>query len=356
MNPTDAPEKPEAAPSKHLNRLKIAAIGLTSLGIGLFVYLLYAAGLSEVLDGIRRIGFSGFAVVIALYLARITVRSMAWMLCVHEPYKLSLRDAVQAVIIGEAMSSVIPLGILVSGTSKAVAVRKKIPIVVGLSSVATENLFYSLATSLFIAFGAFAFLSSFALADGWAITIDLLIIGILLLLIFGVLLVVRQWHIASEICNRIYDRGHLRGILEHGRLQVRLFENLIYGFYRRYPGRFFPIVALESVFHAFGVFEVIFVLWKLGVAAHLFNAVMLESVSRLVSIVFKLVPFMIGVDEAGTQFVTDTIGIAAGVGLTLAIVRKGRVLFWAIIGALLIFKRGMSVGEIRKLNLDEPVE
>ena len=31
----------------------------------------------------------------------------------------------------------------ISGTAKAVAVRKRVPLVVGLSSVATENLFYS---------------------------------------------------------------------------------------------------------------------------------------------------------------------------------------------------------------------
>ncbi len=351
MNPTSAKQSSETNASKHLNRVKIAAIVLTLLGVALFAYFLYAVGVREVLAGIGRIGFGGFAVVIAIYFVRIVIRAWAWAISVHEPYRLTLRDTIPAVIIGEAMSSIIPLGILVSGTSKAVAVRKRVPLVVGLSSVATENLFYSLVTGLFIAFGAGAFLRSFDLADGWAITIDGLLAGIALLLILGVLMVVRQWHFASAICERLYDRGHFHGLLEHGRVQVRLFENLIYGFYRRYPRRFLPIVSLQAVFHFLGVLEIVFLLWKLGEVPSLFNALILESVSRLITIVFKLVPFMIGVDEAGAQFVTETLAIGVAVGVTLAIIRKGRILFWALTGVILVINRGMSLREIGRIGI-----
>ncbi len=330
--------------------LKIAAVLMTAAGVSLFTYFIYSVGIREVIAGISRIGFDGFAIVLVLYFARIVIRAIAWSLAVHDPYSLRLRDTVPAVIIGEAMSSVIPLGIVVSGTAKAIAVRERVPIVVGLSSVATENLFYSLATGLFIVIGAVAFTTTFELAESSRLTIQMLIAGIFLLLLFIVLMVVRQWHIASAVCDRLYDRGHLRGILEHGRLQVRLFENLIYGFYRRYPGRFFPILGLQTVFHALGVAEALFILSKLGEVASLFNAVLLESVSRLIAIVFKLVPFVIGVDEAGTQFVGETIAIAAGAGLALAIIRKGRILFWAIVGAILIFIRGLSWSELKRIS------
>ena len=97
-------------------------------------------------------------------------------LSVYEPYKLELRDTIPAVIIGEALSAMIPLGILISGTAKAVAVRHRLPLVVGLSSVATENLFYSIVTGLFIVLGAFNFLRNFDLADGWVWSIDVLIV------------------------------------------------------------------------------------------------------------------------------------------------------------------------------------
>jgi hypothetical protein len=77
---------------------------------------------------------------------------------------------------------------------------------------------------------------------------------------------------------------------------------------------------------------------------------LLESVSRLISIVFKLVPFVIGIDEAGAQYITDTLAIGAGIGVMLAIIRKGRILFWTGVGILLIVKRGLSFKEITRIG------
>jgi hypothetical protein len=328
----------------------VAAI-LTCGGIALFAYFVYSTGVGDIAANIATFGWAGFAVLVAIYSMRIVMRALAWKLSVYEPYHLSLKDTIPAVIIGEAMSSMIPLGILISGTAKAVAVRKKVPLVVGLSSVATENLFYSITTSVFLILGALTLVRGFALDEGTTITIDVLIGLIAAIVTFLILLIVRQWHFASETCEAIYRRGWLTGILESGRLQVRLFENLIYGFYRRHPNRFLPICLTEAAFHALGVLEVWFILTRIVEPAGQFlNAFLLESVSRLITIVFKLIPLVIGVDEAGAQFVAETVGLGAAIGVTLAIIRKGRILFWTGIGLLLIVKRGLSLREIRRVS------
>jgi hypothetical protein len=54
----------------------------------------------------------------------------------------------------------------------------------------------------------------------------------------------------------------------------------------------------------------------------------------------------IGVDEAGAQFIGETVALAAGVGVTVTIIRKGRTLFWTAIGLLLILKRGLSFRDV----------
>ena len=353
MNFEQAPEQPDLRTprlsQKHTNRLTIIGIVLTIGGIGLFAYFVYAVGVGEIAANIDRFGTAGFAVILAVYFLRICARAGAWTLSVYEPYKLRMKDAITAVIIGEAMSSMIPLGILVSGTAKAVAVRKRIPLVVGLSSVATENLFYSFVTSFFLIIGAFTLLRSFDLEEGWVLTIDILIAVICAVVLFLVLLVVRQWHFASETCEWIYQKGFATGLLDHGRMQVRLFENFIYGFYRQHPTRFLPICLIEVLFHLLGVFEVWFILMRIS-SADLLSSFLLESVSRLITIVFKLIPFVIGVDEAGAQFVAKTVAIGAGIGVTLAVIRKGRILFWTAVGLLLIIKRGLSVRAISKIE------
>ncbi|HMO79835.1 MAG TPA: lysylphosphatidylglycerol synthase transmembrane domain-containing protein [Pyrinomonadaceae bacterium] len=323
-------------------RLKAAVAVMTGLGVALFSFFVYSVGLTEIIDNIRRFGLFGFAVILVIFFLRIVFRAAAWKLSVYEPYSLKMRDTIPAVVIGEVMSSMIPMGIIVSGTAKAVAVRRRVPLVVGLSSVATENLFYSVTTSVLLILGALTFVRTFDLDPEWALLIDLFIVAIICGVLFLFLMVLRQWHFASETCEWLYRRGILTGILDRGRMQVRLFENLVYGFYRRHPGRFLPICIFEAGFHLLGIIEVWFVLSRIaGSGATILNAFMLESVSRLISIVFKLIPFLIGVDEAGAQFVAETVGIGAGIGVTLAIIRKGRVLFWVAIGITLIVRRGL---------------
>lgn len=342
------PQEIEVPQPKRLTRLRIAAVVLTLFGVGLFGFLIYSIGFNEIVDGIGRFGFAGFAVILSIYALRIVARSLAWKLSVYSPYSLKLSDTIPAVIIGEAMSSTIPLGILISGTSKAVAVRNKIPLVAGLSSVATENLFYSLVTGIYLIAGAALMLRVSVIDEGVAWTLNGLIAALTVLLLLGITMVVRQWHFASELCERIYRKGFLTRFLENGRLHVRLFENLIYDFYRRHPGRFLPVCLLEASFHTLGVLEVFYILERIADAnSNLQTAFLLESVSRLVTIVFKLVPFNIGVDEAGAQFVGETIALAAGAGVTLAIIRKGRILFWTAIGWILIAKRGLSFRDIQ---------
>ncbi len=320
---------------------------LTVLGVALFGYFVYSVGVGEILRGIGRIGFGGFALILLIYFLRIACRATAWRLSVGEPYKLKFSDTLPAVIIGEALSSLLPLGLLISGTSKAFAVRNRVPMVVGLASVATENLFYSLVTGLFIAFGAFAFLKNFELPEFWVWAIDLLIALVLLMIAFVITMVTRQWRILSSFCSWLYERRIGRRFLEDGRRQARMFEDFIYGFYRKYPQRFLPIILIQIVFHALGVTEVFFILSRLSETVPTFNsAFLLESVSRVITIFFKLVPFLIGVDEAGAQFVGETLGLAAGLGVTLAIIRKGRILFWTAVGMILILKREISLLDI----------
>jgi len=348
---TDTKTQNPDSKSKHINRLKIIGAVLTVFGIGLFIYFVNSVGVFTIIEGIGKIGIDGFALIIFIFFLRICARAFAWKMAVSEPYKLSMKDTIPAVVIGEATSSLIPLGILVSGTTKAIAVKNRVPLVVGLSSVATENLFYSFVTGIVIILGAFGFLRTFELDSNWALTIDILI-GILLFLLFLlILMIVRQWHFASVICEKIYQKGFLIGVLEKGRKQVRLFEDFIYGFYRKHPKRFAPIVLAQIMFHALGVFESWFILGRVSnIIPSVYTAFLLESVSRLITIVFKLIPFVIGVDEAGAQFITDTLAIGAGVGITIAIIRKGRILFWTAIGLILIIKREISYEDIKNIH------
>jgi Lysylphosphatidylglycerol synthase TM region len=333
-------------PSAVNNRkhLKTFAVIFTIFGVLLFGYFVYSVGITEIVEGVEKIGIAGFALIVFLYLLRIIVRAIAWKLSVSNPYKLTFNDTFQAVIIGEAVSSMIPLGILASGTSKAVAVSNRIPFVAGLSSVATENLFYTIITGIFIICGAIAFLLGVEVESIWLIPVFGVISFILALITFICLAIIKQWHLVSGLIEFFYKRNILRKVLENLRVQALEFEHLIFDFYRQKSANFLPIILCEILYHVFGIAEVWFILSKISeIVPTLYSSFLLESVSRVVAITFKLIPFAIGVDEASSQFIADNLSLGVAAGVTIAILRKGRILFWAICGMLLILKREISL-------------
>jgi hypothetical protein len=77
---------------RNLSRLKLAGAILTSGGLALFAYFIYTVGFDDLLSGISRFGFVGFAIILVLYFLRMTVRAMAWRMSVYEAYSLTFRD------------------------------------------------------------------------------------------------------------------------------------------------------------------------------------------------------------------------------------------------------------------------
>ncbi len=96
------------------------------------------------------------------------------------------------------------------------------------------------------------------------------------------------------------------------------------------------MVALcELTFHLAGVLEIYLTLQLIGLPTSLLIAFILEAVNRALNIAFAFVPAMVGVDEAGTGLLTNVLGLGITAGVTLAIVRKARMLVW--IGLGLVF-------------------
>ncbi|HZI49196.1 MAG TPA: hypothetical protein VFD75_15485, partial [Pyrinomonadaceae bacterium] len=74
----------------------------------------------------------------------------------------------------------------------------------------------------------------------------------------------------------------------------------------------------------------------------------LESVNRIITVAFKFIPMKMGVDEAGTGRVSKVLQFTMATGVTLAIVRKARDLFWAAAGMILLLQRGLSLRSVAR--------
>jgi hypothetical protein len=311
------------------------------LGLLLFAYFVSRAGVGEIVSNIQRLG-AGFILILAISSTRYIFRALAWTRCIEPPYRLPFRDAFAARLMGDALGNIIPfVSVAVSEPSKAVFVKDRVPLLVGLSGLAIENIFYALSVALFIFSGTATLLLTFSLPKAlrYASIGALLVTLIVILLVY--LMIRSQARFISGTLGFLQHRGIARKLMERLKPRARSLEERVYGFYTNSERSFISIFALDCCFHLAGVLEVFITLSFISpVAPTLTQAFILESVNRVINVAFKFIPLRAGVDEGGTGQVSKVLGFARGIGETLAIVRKGRDIFWSAIGLILIWKRG----------------
>jgi hypothetical protein len=315
-------------------------------GLVLFAYFVKKAGLSQIVDGIKRLG-AGFLLILAISAVRQIVRSLAWTLCMEAPHRLRFRDAFRARVMGDAIGNILPFAsFVISEPAKPALIRDRVPFMAGLSAIAIENIFYSLSVAVFIFAGMVALLLSFSLPKGLRIASIVTLVVILLIIALGCLLIGKQLRFLSGGAGFLQRRGLDAKWVEKG----RTLEDRIYGFYQRSRSRFLPILLLEACFHLAGALEIYVTLIFISPLQPptFLTAFILESVNRVITVAFKFVPLRMGVDEAGTGKVSKVLQFAEVTGVTLAIVRKARDIFWSAVGMALLVQRGVSLRAVAR--------
>ena len=250
---------------------------------------------------------------------------------------------------GDALGNIIPFAsVAVSEPSKAVFVKDRVPLMVGLSGLAIENIFYALSVSLFIFAGTATLLLSFSLPKPLRYASIGALAATLVVVPAGYFLLRSRKKFLSGALKFFGRRGVAPKLVAKIAPRVENLEERIYAFYQYNQGSFLTIFALDMSFHFAGVLEIYTTLSFISpVAPTLRQAFILESVNRIINVAFKFIPLRAGVDEGGTGQVSKVLGFARGIGETLAIIRKGRDIFWSAIGLLLIWRKGLS---LRTLN------
>ncbi|HEY0365130.1 MAG TPA: lysylphosphatidylglycerol synthase domain-containing protein, partial [Pyrinomonadaceae bacterium] len=311
------------------------------LGLLLFAYFVSRAGAGEIVSNIQRLG-AGFVLILAISSTRYIVRALAWTRCIEPPHRLPFRDAFAARLMGDALGNIIPfVSAAVSEPSKAVFVKHRVPLMVGLSALAVENIFYALSVAIFIFSGTATLLLRFSLPKALRYASIGALVTTLVIIPIAYLMIRRQVSFLSGILGFLENRRVMAKLIGKLRPRAQSLEDRVYGFYATSQRSFLSIFLLDMAFHVAGVVEVFVTLSFISpVAPTLTQAFILESVNRIINIAFKFIPLRAGVDEGGTGQVSKVLGFARGIGETLAIVRKGRDIFWSAIGLLLIWKNG----------------
>lgn len=306
-------------------------------GLALLVWVVRQVGVRQLEADVGQVGW-GLIAIVALGGLRFVARAIAWRLCLEPPHRLPLADAFAAVVCGDALGNLTPLGPLVGEPAKAAFVRGRVALAPAVAALAIENVLYTLSAAAMIAAGMVALLFRFAPPPALQNVGEAAIAGTIVLFAVALWLLWRQPALISRALG-VFGAGRL----ERHTSRVRQIEEQIYNFAARRRGALPAVAAAETAFHALGVAEVHLTLWLLyGAPPPLLTSFIFETANRLITVVFKFVPLRLGVDEAGTAIFAQVLTLGTQTGVALAIVRKVRVLFWTAAGAILLLREGLS--------------
>jgi hypothetical protein len=319
--------------------------------IALFVYLLQRTGTAAVFENVRVVGW-GVVALILLSGARLVLRALGWSYCIQTNGRRPVAlDLIGPRLMGEALSDLTPAGPLLGEPAKVVAVSRLIPVQAGASSVVIENLIYALSAVLFMLSGlVFALAALAALRGLWWVG-GAVVIGSLACIWLACWTVSRQTLLLGTMLDFLKRLGLRWAFLERHEQSMRDVERTIYEFFLKSRSTFLAVLAIEIATHFTGVAEAYLILKVTTAHTSLFAAYLVESATRATQLAFSFIPLGLGVQEGAAAATLQAVGYAASEGVSLAIIRKVRSLFWAAIG-LLFWARYSIVSPVAETSVN----
>lgn len=312
-----------------------------ALGVALLALMLRRVGVEEVRRGFESLG-PWFLAVLALGGVRFAARTRSWLVCMEgSGTTFRFADAFATVLSADALGNLTPLGVAASEPAKVMLARSRVPTVIGVSSVAIDNFCYMVSVVLVISAGTVVFLQRSVVPDPWRHVGLAAVSAAALALTVGAWAARRRPAVLTSIAGVAARLGRSAHVPAERLAEV---EERVYAPLAWPVGRWLRVAGWQGLFHAAAVVEVYLVLRLLpgAAAAGVIDAFLLESAGRLIVVAFKFVPYRLGVDEAGSALVAQALALDPTVGVTLALVRKLRILCWNAVGIALLARSSAS--------------
>lgn len=317
---------------------------VTALGLLLLAWQINRIGLDVITEGVRRMGVTGLLAILALSGLRLLLRAAAWATLMRDTARIPLSRAFAAVIAGDAVGNLTPLSLVVSEPAKAMLVSAHAPPQRALAALAAENFFYSLSVALAVLAGVAVLFLMFPVPEALRTASLALVAAMGAVLVGGLWLIWKQPALVSSTLTRFTRfAGANASAYETFIEKIRTLETSSYAFVRAKPARLLGVVLCEGAFHVLSVAEAWVTLYFLtgGLPPYVFShpialAIVLDTVQRMINVIFRVVPLKVGVDETFSGLMSSALGFGSALGVTMGLIRKIRVLFWSLVGLVLL--------------------
>ena len=308
--------------------LNSGAVRLVSalLGIVLLTYLVWRTGPANLLENIRTLGW-GLAVIVALGGVAHVVKTWAWQLTLlDEKRHVSFARLLGLRLASEAAGQLGLFGQAFGETLRVSLLNSTIPLACRITSVALDRALFIFSTMVVTIAGLLTLLLIAPLPARVALAAILVVLALLVSMIFLAFAVWKRWPVLSRIAGRWLKPGSVIQSVEHDLL----------GFWHRAPKIFWMSLALNISCQLLAILEVYLTLTLMGFHIGIAGALSIEALTKLINTLGGLTPGNVGLYEGGNMLIAKLFGFTAAAGLTVALTRRFRAIFWAIIGVFCV--------------------
>jgi len=305
------------------------------LGILLLAWLVHRTGTTAVLQKIKTIGWRGFGLVLLLGGISHLIKTWSWRLSFQcDIRNISFARTLGLRLISEAIAILGLPGQVLGEAARVSLLGSDVPVANSISSVTLDRGLY-IGTSAMVSFsGMIAAVLLLPLSHKWRVYALLFACGSAIVLTFCGLAIGKRWQVLSGVATAIARLRWIRTWVDGKQSVIVAAENNLFDFYHQTSGIFWGSLMLNLASHATAILEVYVLLYFMGARKSLLIALVVEALTKLINVVGTLNPGNVGSFEGGNVIVARLIHISGAAGLTIALCRRVRILFWAAIGAV----------------------
>ena len=312
-------------------RLVFLAAGVVVLG-----GLLWHIGLFRIWETVERVGPVAFCMILAPFLVVYLLDTYGWSLTLGPWAKrVGYVRLFMVRMAGEAINATTPTAMLGGEPMKAyLLTRYEVPMVEGLASVVTAKTIMTLAQILYMVLGLSATLWLVG-GTGYNVLVAFVSVG---LLGFGVFLflVVQRYGIGRGLLT-VADTCRIRSQrLEVYRPRLLELDRTIRTFYGQRRRTFFLSMGVHFTAWLTELFEVYAILYFLGAEVGWLSSLSIAAMTALIKGSVSFVPGGLGVQEGGYLVFLMALGYGEVTGITFAVIRRIREIFWILIGLVFL--------------------
>jgi hypothetical protein len=327
------------------------------LGLGLLGYLVFRTGPGAVWKQLEAVGW-GLALIVILGGFSQFIKTCAWRQAFTCDIRgLSWSRSFVAQLVSDALGQFGVAGKVVGEGMRISLLGSTVPVSSGLSAGAIDGGLHTFSAVLVTVLGIVATLMLAPVSVKWRMYAVLLIVGLMSVVILAAVALAHHWPLIGNAIRAIGRLPRLHTWVSSKEPIIDSAEHNLLFFHSEAPAAFWATLIFNLLWHMLAVLEVYIILRFMGTGFTIGGAFIVEGLTKVINLVGALNPGNFGTYEGGSMLIAKMFGVTSTTGLTLALCRRARTVFWSGVGALcmVVMKRTEAPGKIAK-QLDPAVE